>query len=433
VALTLLRQVGRGRRLDVAWGEAAPELAREQRPWVQQVTYGTVRLQGRLDHLLDLHLDRGVTSLAPAALPIFRLGAYQLLYMDGTPAYAAVSQTVAQARQMGGKAVAGLANAVLRSLAREGGGVERFPSLESDPQGHLSTWGSHPSWLVRRWIARYGVEEAAALVEAGNRIPDTYLRPLRTDPEDAVAVLLQALGGGGAETGSQPPAEVGPAGSGTVRLGSGVSPTEALEALPGIIQDPAAGWVVRWCPHDPTMLIDLCAAPGGKAVALAARGVRVVAADRSARRMRLLADTLRRLGLEMPRVVALAEAPPFRAVDAVLVDAPCSGTGTLARHPDARWRLSEGDILALSRVQNRILDGAAGIVRPGGVLVYSTCTLEPEENRERVEAFLGRHPEFVVEEGEGVPESARDGPFLLALPHRTGTDGAFSARLRRRG
>lgn len=433
MALSLLRQVGRGRRLDVAWGEAAEELAPEHRPWVQEATYGTVRLQGRIDHLLDLHLDRGVKSLAPAALPIFRLGAYQLLYMDGTPAYAAVSQAVAQARQMGGKGMAGLANAVLRSLAREGGAVERFPSLESDPQRHLSTWGSHPGWLVRRWIARYGVEDAASLVEAGNRIPNTYLRPLHIDPEEAVGALLRALGAAGPETGSQPRAEVGPPGSGTVRLGSGISPTDALGALAGIIQDPAAGWVVRWCPGGPITLVDLCAAPGGKAVALAARGVDVVAADRSERRMRLLSDTLRRLGLEMPRVVALGEAPPFRAVDAVLVDAPCSGTGTLARHPDARWRLSEGDILTLSRVQNRILDGAAGIVRPGGVLVYSTCTLEPEENRERVESFLGRHPEFKVEEGEGIPATVRDGPFLLALPHRMGTDGAFAARLRRRG
>lgn len=426
-ALSLLQAVERGRRLDVAWEEAAPEMDPEHRGWVQEAVFGTVRLRGRLDHLLDLHVDRGLQSVAPPLLPLLRLGAYQLLYMDGVPDYAAVSQAVGQARQLVGAGVAGLVNGVLRSLARSGGGPERFPSLEVDPVGHLSTWGSHPAWLVRRWLARYGVDSTHQLVEANNRVPRLYFRPLFDPLEEAARCLSEVA----------IPSESGPQGSGCLRLASGASPAEALERVPGIIQDPAAGWVVACCGRVGGLRIaDLCAAPGGKSLALAARGGEVVAADRSVRRLRRVVEGAERLGLRVSVVVADGTAPPLRSVaDVVLVDAPCSGTGTLRRHPDARWRLSESDLDGLIATQDRILAGAAGLVRPGGLLVYSTCTLEPEENDQRVQAFLRRHGQFMLEDewldGE-VPERVRDGPFLRVLPQKSGTDGSFAARLRRR-
>jgi 16S rRNA (cytosine967-C5)-methyltransferase len=386
------------------------------------MVYGVVRMRGRLDHLLNLHLRKGLASLPPGMADILRLGAFEILCLDGTPAYAAVSQAVSATRRRFGSALARVTNGVLRSLAREGGGIERFPSLDEAPAAHLATWGSHPRWLVERWLRRYGQEGARSLTEANNRIPPTYLRPLDLAPEDAASRLTRA----------GVPASVGPVGSRTVRLAAGASPREALARIRGIVQDPAAGWVVDWIGAPAgERVVDLCAAPGGKAVALAALGARVVAADRSVRRLRLLGENVGRVELRIPAVAALGEAPPFRPVGTVLVDAPCSGTGTLARHPDARWRLAEADIRALSRVQDAILDGAAGIVRSGGLLVYSTCTLEPEENEERIEAFIRRHPGFILEGGEGVPEGLRDGFFLRVLPQRTGTDGAFAARLRR--
>lgn len=437
-AVALLEAVERGRRLDVAWEEEARTLPDRDRKWVHEVTFGTVRLRGRLDHLLGLHLDRGIASLPPSLLPVLRLGAYQLLYMGGVPDYAAVSQAVSQAREGHGPRMGGLANGVLRSLARQGGEVDRFPSLQEDPEGHLATWGSHPRWLVRRWLERFGVTDTRALVEANNRIPDLYLRPLRDPLSQALDVLTEA----------GIPADAGPQGSGTVRLGRGVAPGEALERVPGIIQDPGAAWVVAWCGMVENLgLADLCAAPGGKALALAARGARVVASDPSVVRLRRVADGAARLGLQVPLVVARGEAPPFRPTDLVLVDAPCSGTGTLRRHPDARWRLTAEAVGEMTLLQDRILDGAASVVRPGGLLVYSTCTLEPEENEDRIQAFLQRHPGFIVEEGPGriqgaavagetpatdLPEEVRDGPWLRVLPHRTGTDGSFAARLRRR-
>ena len=422
VALQLLLAVERGRRLDLAWSEVAPDLPPRERGWVQELTFGTVRLQGRLDHLLNLHLRKGVASLPPSVLPILRMGAYQLLYMDGTPAYAAVSQAVEEVRRVAGRRLTGVVNGVLRSLGREGGGPERFPSLSSHPEDHLSTWGSHPRWLVRRWIKAHGVQGAARLVEMGNRVPPLYLRWLTGSLEDTLSLLKEA-GLEGVE---------GPAGSQTVRLGPGTSPAKALNVVPGIIQDPAASWVVRWCGDlRGQRLVDLCSAPGGKAVALQADGAQVVAADRSLSRLQLLKQTRERLSLSLPLVQALGEEPPFSPVDAVLADVPCTGTGTLARHPDARWRLRHTDIQALSRVQKEILEGAARIVAPGGLLVYSTCTLEPEENEGQVEAFLQRHPEFIVEGGEGVPEVIQDGPYLRVLPHLMETDGAFAVRLRR--
>jgi len=406
----------------MAWGEVAPSLPPRERPRAQELAFGVVRLRGRLDHLLGLHLKKGLQSVPPALLPILRLGAYEVLYMERTPSYAAVSQAVSRARAVLGSAMGGLTNGVLRNLARAGGGMERFPSLEKDPAAHLSTWGSHPRWLVERWLDRFGAAETRRLVEANNRIPDVFLRPLRQDPEAAVEVLRS----------HGIPAEPGPAGSRTVRLEAGTPPATALSRVPGIIQDPGASWVVEWCgvPRG-WLLVDVCAAPGGKAMALAAGGVRVVAADRSARRLELLTETMERVGIHFPRVVALGEVPPFRRVDAVLVDAPCSGTGTLARHPDARWRLKEADIHALSRVQGTILAAVASMVRSGGLLIYSTCTLEPEENDDQVQAFLASRREFILEGGAGVPEVARDGSLLRALPQRTGTDGAFAARLRR--
>jgi 16S rRNA (cytosine967-C5)-methyltransferase len=403
-ALSLLREVERGRRLDVAWEAAAPALPPADRWWVQELVYGVIRFRGRLDHLLGLHLHRGVDSVPPDVLNLLRMGAWQILSMGSVPDYAAVSETVDQVRAGGGSGLAGLVNAVLRRLAEAGGGPERFPSPDVDPTAYLCTWGSHPRWLVERWIERFGVEDATALVEANNRIPRVHLRRLDTGegvPLDPGADVIHAL----------------------------------RVSHPAIVQDPAASAVVDFAAGgagggglaDGERVADLCAAPGGKLLGLAglgaSRGMQAFGFDRSAGRLRRVRENAERVGFDTGLAVALGEAPPLGAgsMDRVLVDAPCTGTGTLARHPDARWRLDPGSIRALVVVQDRILDGAAGIVRPGGILIYSTCSLEVEENLGRVEAFLRRHPEF------------QDEATMEVLPQRSGTDGAFAARLRRDG
>jgi 16S rRNA (cytosine967-C5)-methyltransferase len=250
-------------------------------------------------------------------------------------------------------------------------------------------------------------------VEAGNRIPAVYFRPVRV----ALADAAQRLASAGIAS------EPGLAGSKTLRLASGSDPRVALASASGIIQDPAASEVVEFANPQPGWRVaDLCAAPGGKGIGMMDLGARVMAADPSPVRLRRLRGALQRLGLPERLTIARAEAPPFREMDLVLVDVPCSGTGTLARHPDARWRLDPETPGKLARVQAEILAGAASAVRAGGVLVYSTCTLEAEENEDVVRSFLAENGDFRADGDSGV---------LRIFPGEHRTDGAYAARLRK--
>jgi len=417
-ALSVLRAVSRGRRLDLAFSQEARLLGDRERRFAHELTYGTNRLRGRLDHLLALRLHRGLDELSSELLDILRLGAYQLLHME-VPDYAAVSQAVELAPAQG----AGLVNAVLRAIGRRGEKPEDFPCPESDLGAWLETWGSHPRWLVDRWLSRYPADDVKELVRLNNVQPPLTLLPLTGSPEDAARRLNED----GMVT------QVVGRGTRCVELAAGTDVARALAVLPAIMQDPGASLVVEYA--DPPIggwVADLCAAPGGKSLGLAARGSPVLAADRSERRLSLLRENVVRTGLPVAGVVAYAEQPPVASVPLVLLDVPCTGTGTLRRHPDARWRMGPGDPAALAAVQDGILEGGASAVPVGGLLVYSTCTLEPEENQEQVDAFLLRHPDFRLEPPDTVDAIHLDAYGRLAvLPWRTGFDGTFAARLRR--
>jgi 16S rRNA (cytosine967-C5)-methyltransferase len=482
-ALETLRAVRAGTLAGRALDDAAGSLPSRERAWVQELVYGTLRLRGRLDHRLAALSSRPLDQLDPDILDILRLGAYQLTEMGGVPAYAAVSEAVELARRAAGRGGArpgrgasGFVNAVLQSLRRSGG-AQTFPEFEADPVGHLSTWGSHPRWLVERWLARYGAGATRRLVELNNQRPELYLRVLG----DAAAAVgrLQQTGVAVAPVPGVP---------GALRLEAGALAV-ALEAAAVIVQDPAAGLVASYVAAPPAgRVLDLAAAPGGKALALAwparpdggeavadgagalpagdgapadgagslAEGAGgadtagaaggpgfVAAADISLQRLERLSENVARLrrcaaaaGVELPIGVVVADGrrPPFGPADVVLLDAPCTGTGTLRRHPDGRWRLRPGDIVALARLQRELLDAAAECVRPGGLLVYATCSLEPEENEAQVEAFLERNPNFEIERGPALPGSVIDADGTLrVLPHEHGWDGAWAARMRRRG
>jgi len=427
-ALQVLRAVRRGTLADRALYRAQATLPARDRAWVHELAYGALRLRGRLDRRIAAVTRRPLADIEPDLLDILRLGAYQLTEMGGVPAWAAVNESVELAKPRG-RRPAGFVNGVLKALSRSDPRAG-FPDPEADLVAYLVEWGSHPRWLVERWLDRWGVEGTRRLVEANNERAVLFLRPLGVSVADA----LDALHGAGIEAVAVP-------GMLAIRLGPGVAPAAALAVVPAVVQDPAAGLVVDCIgTAGGAIVADLCAAPGGKAIVLAAgregsRPRRVLASDLSVRRLDRLRENAQRVG-GLPLVVAVADgrAPALASADVVLVDAPCSGTGTLRRHPDARWRLGPPDIASLVRLQDELLDGAARVVPPGGLLVYATCTLEGEENEDRVMAFLQRHPEFRAEPCTGVDTAFLDETGRLrALPHVHGFDGAFAALLRRGG
>lgn len=426
-AWRVLRDVARGERADEAADRRFGRLDPRERRLAMELAYGCVRLRARLDHELAALADRPLRRVDPGLLEWLRLGLYQLRELR-VPDHAAVHESVEGVRRTEGPGAAGFANGVLRAATRVEDRAALFPDPGEEPLEHLATWGSHPRWLLRRWLERWPLERVRELVELDNRPPSVTLRLLGADPEAA----LRAAREEGAELELLP-------GWPRCAVLSGGDPTDVLERVPAVVQDPAASAVVDYVDAIPEApALDACAAPGGKALALAhARpGARpFVAADVRPDRLRRTLEAARRSGVRLHCVAMDARAPATGPAGLVLVDAPCTGTGTLRRRPDARWRVGPERLASLERLQREILDGCADRVAPGGLLVYATCSLEPEENEDQVEAFLDRHPDFrrsPPEAGDDLPPDVLDDAGdLRVLPWRRGTDGAYAARLRR--
>jgi 16S rRNA (cytosine967-C5)-methyltransferase len=424
VAAELLADLRAGVLLDAAFDRRVGALDERDRRWVHELTYGVLRRRSWLDSLLTERVRGGLARLDPDLTDLLRSGAYQLLHMRSVPPYAAIAQTVELAKNRHGLGASKLVNAVLRRLDRERADIGK--TLPSDPVEALVVQHSHPRWIIQRWIARYGALETAALLAANNLEPPTFARPYNVVREQ----LEAALEADGLQVSDAPLVRD------SVTLPAGTALTELGAYRHGqfFVQDPAATLVTQYaCIAPNSVVADLCAAPGGKAIELSRDAAQVVAADRSGARLSRLAESIRRLdatGIEL--VVMDARAPALRQVDAVLLDAPCSGTGTFRRHPDARWRLKTSDIAVLASGQRSLLDSAANVVKPGGLLVYSTCSLEPEENDQPVGLFLSTHPQFKLEPPPAgtVPADVLDEGRLRVLPQRHGTDGAFAVRLR---
>ncbi len=436
VAANVLADLRAGEKLDLAFDRRVDEagLDARDRRWTQELVYGMLRRRALLDAMLASRVRGGLARLAADLTDLLRLGANQLLHMRSVPPYAAIAQTVELAKRRHGLGASKLVNAVLRRVDRERDTLD--PARESvvtDPIDRLALEYSHPRWLVARWVARWGAAETAQLLATNNTEAPVILRPfgivreqleamldatdIATDDVPLVPDSLSLAGGSG----------------GAAQL------TELGAYRQGLffVQDPAATLVARYASvPSGARVVDLCAAPGGKALELSRDASLVLAADRSIPRLARLRENVRRLDARnIVLVQADAKHPPMRNADAVLLDAPCSGTGAFRRHPDARWRLCADDIASLSMMQREFLAAAARVVRPGGLLVYATCTLEPEENDSQVEAFLAEHPDFRLEPPRDgvVPDAVMDAGRLRVLPQRHGVDGAFAARLRRVG
>ncbi len=395
-------------------------LSERDRALVRRIVGTVLRRLGTLRHLNASLLDRGLPADAPRVETALLVGGAQILFLD-VPNHAAVDLSVrlVQADRRAGR-YAGLVNAVLRRIAQAGG--ERLAGTDT-----LAL--DVPDWLLRRWTATYGRDTARAIAHATSQEPALDLT-VKADPSH----WAERLRGRVLPTGS-------------VR----VIPHGPVTLMPGFaqgawwVQDAAAALPARLLGNVEGLAVaDLCAAPGGKTLQLAAAGARVTAVDRSEARLTRLKDNLRRLALDAEIVMAdVAEwsGGPF---DAVLVDAPCSSTGTIRRHPDIAWLKHEGDLGALTALQRRLLERAIAIAKPGATIVFCTCSLEPEEGEALVAGLLDTRPEFrrkpiSASEINGLAELLTPAGELRTLPCRwpdpeprmAGLDGFYAARLER--
>ena len=383
-----------------------------------------LRQSESLDDLLAKFISRGINSVAEPLLDVLRVGAYQLRHLDRVPPHAAVATTVALARELVNERSAGFANAVLRKIAATPRDTRDavVPVARAQHAAPLQPNASHPGWLVSRWTARFGPDATDALLAWNNTKPLLVLQPTR----GTMAALEEMVHTDGVIASYAP-------------FDAGVIVSESRpERLPGFdagdffVQDPAQALVVRFAdfPSD-AVVYDACAAPGGKLLGLTWRSRHVVAADRSRPRLRRVTENIARAGRGSEHVIAADAAhPPIRQVQAYLLDAPCLGTGSFARHPDARLRVTLEALHQLAAAQRVLLDAAAERIAPGGVLCYATCSLEPEENEMQVNAFLRRHPEFHRQPPASFPvELLTSDGDLMTLPQRDRIDGAFGARL----
>lgn len=446
-ALDVLVAVDRGGHLDPLLDRtlgALPE-ARD-RAFCAQLVRGTLQWRGRYDHLIK-RFSRRRPPTDPGILNLLRMSLHQLVGQDGVPAYAAIHQAGELCRGLkGGARAVGFVNGMLQSMRRELVGEDlegtdetegllrkAFADLEKDPSAWCAAWHSHPRWLVDRWTRAWGTGTAEEVCAHNNQPVPVVFHVL--EPWDRVEIAGR-LADRGFEV------EEGPEARALVVLGRPGRDEIAgiLRDLPGlIVQDStvqrATGWLLEGLDAVPDTVsglpaLDLCAAPGGKAAALAARwSGPVVAMDSSARRLPLLVETVGRLERSPVGIVqADGNRPPVRpeTVGAVLLDGPCSGTGVLRHHPDGRWRLRPRVIDDRAGVLKKLAAAAADLLAPGGLLMYGTCSLEPEENTGVVEALLAERPDLE-------PVADQEGRWhRLWLPHEAGGDGFFAARLRRK-
>jgi 16S rRNA (cytosine967-C5)-methyltransferase len=397
---------------------------------------GVLRQRAPLDHAIGAAATRPVGDIDPDALTALRIGAYSLLFLDRVPDFAAVDTSVTLVKDAGGARAAGFVNGVLRTIARRRFELLPPPPVRGDVRA-LALFRSHPEWWTARVVERFGWERADALLAANNLPAPTVLSPWPA--AGTPAVLAQALGAAGVPVA---PCRFVPS---ALRVVSGL-PQRSQSFRDGAfwIQDEASQLAVSlFGPAVGPRVLDACAAPGSKTLGLAARTVRgglVVAADRHSKRLLRLIQNVQRIGAGnvLTLVADMSKRAPLTGTfDDVLVDAPCSGTGTLRRHPEIRWRLTPEDLRVTSDRQSRIVGAVADLVRPGGRMVYSVCSIEPEEGENVVDSFLAERRDYArADPRPGLSTEAGalvgDDLAVRTSPLDDGMDGFYAALLTRR-
>lgn len=407
-AFRILSRINDGQLFEVARDRELKNLPEKDRSLAHQIAAGVLRSRTKLDGAISEHLKHPWAKVQTNLRDVLRVGAYQLVYLNRVPRYAAVDTTVEVCKKTVGPRQAPLVNAVLRKLGPDSVSRQSCSTAED-----LCNEYSHPRWLVNRWIRNFGFERTESLLARNNAVPSITLMPARV----SLAELKESLTRDNVSFRES-------------AMGTGVSIAHAaVEGLPGystgdfIVQDPAQAHTLDFADLPVSgRTWDACAAPGGKSIGISSSNSDLISSDLTRHRVELLKRNLDRVGSKTPILRTDATRPPFRnsSLDAILIDAPCSATGTMRKHPDARWRIDERTIQQASKTQGKLLDSAATVLRPGGILVYLTCSLEPEENRDAVDAFLKSHQDF---------ERTRED--LSIFPDDYGTDGAYGARLRK--
>ena len=410
-----------------------PDLNDLDKGLLAEIVHGVLRWQGRLDWILNGFSHGNFAKSEINVRNALRVALYQVLFLERVPHHAAVNEAVEFVKRVRGEKPAGLVNAVLRNIIRNIDGI-RYPDPASDKTQYLAVYYSHPQWMVRRWVERFGEDEAIQLLRANNERPSLALRvnTFRTNTATVMSELER----------QEIRATVSPYIPYFVRVKtlSRIGQMELFRKGYFTIQDESAALpTLLLDPRPGDRVLDLCAAPGGKTTHIAElmqnRG-EVVALDKYDAKIKLIRGACERLGLRNVRIqVDDALTYTTDPVDRILLDAPCSGLGVLAKKPDMKWKRDAADVGHLVGLQERLLESAARLLRPGGVLVYSTCTIEPDENQRLMESFCERHPEFRLEDARifvhGDLVSAEG--YVITYPHRHGMDGSFAARLVRVG
>ncbi len=430
-AFNILRRVAEGAYASVLLASHADKLESADRALCHELVLHVLRRQLWLDRLIEHYANRKVSSLDESVLIALRLGLYQLRFLTRVPASAAVNESVNLIHYARLRSAASFVNAVLRRAVRE---PETDPTSNiHDPLERLAVETSHPAWLLERWIKAFGAAEAEEFARANNEPAPVAFRVVKNRaPADDVSDRLRAAGA------ELVPSNVAP---GAWRIsGAGSLLPELVAAGEVYIQDEASQLVTFLLDAQPGQhILDLCAAPGSKTTQiadLASDAAVIVATDLHAHRLRTIVSTAGLQGLKSIHCAALdgLQSLPFPdgAFDRVLIDAPCSGTGTLRRNPEIRWRITPADIADLAERQKQLLRNAARVVKTGGRLVYSTCSVERDENEDVVQEFLENNESFrLIDPGVDAAMRTATGA-VRTWPQREGTDGFFVCVLDRK-